>query len=1472
MLSNQEFNALHDLYNSTCGDGWVWQNSSLSVPWNFTIPNINPCVDKWQGLDCSCTSQHCSITKIFLSNHNMSGMLPLTIGSFSSLQSLSFRFNNIRGTIPITIGNLTKLEVLDLSINNLFGEIPSQIEYLQDLQILDLSVNGFSKIPDEFFKLTKLTGLTLADNSLPGPVSASFGNFHNLISLQLEGNQFSQELPDIFDSFPSLETLNIAENNITGSLPPTIYKMYNLFSLTISSTTIASTLSPAIGNLTNLQNLYLADNLLHGSLPEAFGNLMKLGACALDRNLFTGPIPVSMSALTNLRLLYFFDNSFTGDVNFLTVLTKSIELIFGNNFFTGAFLVQPNQLLYLRDFNISYNSFSGPMPWNENWSNLGDYDIHLNYFSGVLSHGNTSVSEINEYQDCSNLIYLFADQNYLSGTIPEYFYLSCPRAFYFTLANNYLSGTISQNISGFTSLNQWNVSLNYFTGTIPSEIGSLANIAVMDFGTNQFTGNVPASMQRLQLLEEFYVQNNQLSGSLNTFLGGENNGMPVQMIKLRIINLYGNKLSGSLPANFFTTSTSLESFVATSNCLSGSIPEEICSAKFLTSLSLDGLSTAENCRVLLFSAVSPLFSGFAVRDFLEGPIPPCLYEMSKIQLLHLSGNGITGSIPSNITLSATLTDLSLSHNALTGTIPMNIQTKYWDNLDLSYNKLTGTLFSEFVGVFDPSENQQLYLEVNRLSGDIPSSFQYITNLAVLNGNIFSCSWNGENLPQHDSDYSDYSCGSNSVNYVLFAWIGGLLLFPIIFLLLLKPLMKSFTLTREGSGSKTSGGRDDPAPRSFLLAGLMDFEWLNKIYQQLLVWKWELRREVLAETVNLVRLSLFLSELRRSVLFMTAYCVCTLLPLYCIIKKFDASYSVEYAWYVGGILLSGETAAVILFLALIGLLLLMYYLLDERLVKRINERAPKYDKTELKIMNDNSSSEKIGKTEMNKDFELLERTGSATGVKQSSKDSLIITLNYTVVFIIDLVIMGIVDFSYVYIVINYSSAIVSLTALSLAMFRLITNNLLLSKAIPVSMSVFTYLIPAWKELYFYQQKYPGNVKNVLTYYTFRDISFLDNLILFNNIILPVLATMFILPDCFYNALFAAPDVASYYSFDQCDQYVLPVDVGRKCTLRTQILSYTPPFIYSYQCSSKVIINYASVYVLMFIMASFIPLMKLGLKLYYDNVIVTNIHSAVTPTVFQRYIKFHMEKLLPNYYIQLRERGDQAATTIQKRQEKPEQIVLFSKLRLTVRINSYVTIVATFGALFPPLVVVGCLTIFIITYFEELSIGWLLAETRAKKYFWYEEQLNQEAENVEKSSNFTLWSTLMVSSFFYGYIVFDTMGDSAGWKAALPMTVLLFSFPLLLYMIITWFSKYQELKYFNNLWFFGDCGDFCRSRTQNSADNLGTTRAASGIRDHRATEEENSQIELTDLSSKDKEKETFVMINPIHSDRNKTDSLP
>jgi hypothetical protein len=108
-----------------------------------------------------------------------------------------------------------------------------------------------------------------------------------------------------------------------------------------------------------------------------------------------------------------------------------------------------------------------------------------------------------------------------------------------------------------------------------------------------------------------------------------------------------------------------------------------------------------------------------------------------------------------------LINLRLSYNRLTGTIPRTIQSHAWQVLDLSYNKLEGHLWSD---LFDLSQEQQspvrpntsiivindnddddfqtnlhwnrftnvqLYLDVNRLSGMIPSSIHDLNMISVL---------------------------------------------------------------------------------------------------------------------------------------------------------------------------------------------------------------------------------------------------------------------------------------------------------------------------------------------------------------------------------------------------------------------------------------------------------------------------------------------------------------------------------------------------------------------------------------------------------------------------------------------------------------------------------------------------------------------------------------------------------------------
>jgi len=86
-IPSHERQALYDLYVSTNGDDWIYQDGNLGH-WNFTDPDVNPCSssDPWQGLNCTVISSDTNsyynhISEIVLPYFNLQGSLPVTIGT-----------------------------------------------------------------------------------------------------------------------------------------------------------------------------------------------------------------------------------------------------------------------------------------------------------------------------------------------------------------------------------------------------------------------------------------------------------------------------------------------------------------------------------------------------------------------------------------------------------------------------------------------------------------------------------------------------------------------------------------------------------------------------------------------------------------------------------------------------------------------------------------------------------------------------------------------------------------------------------------------------------------------------------------------------------------------------------------------------------------------------------------------------------------------------------------------------------------------------------------------------------------------------------------------------------------------------------------------------------------------------------------------------------------------------------------------
>ena len=104
------FIAATEVYKETGGgNSWTcYQNGTLAG---------DPC--KWSGTSCSGKV----LVALDMSNLNVRGTIPTSIGYLSTLTIFVLTGNSVNGTIPPQIGNLTNLVLLYLTSNNLVGTI-----------------------------------------------------------------------------------------------------------------------------------------------------------------------------------------------------------------------------------------------------------------------------------------------------------------------------------------------------------------------------------------------------------------------------------------------------------------------------------------------------------------------------------------------------------------------------------------------------------------------------------------------------------------------------------------------------------------------------------------------------------------------------------------------------------------------------------------------------------------------------------------------------------------------------------------------------------------------------------------------------------------------------------------------------------------------------------------------------------------------------------------------------------------------------------------------------------------------------------------------------------------------------------------------------------------------------------------------------------------------------------------------------
>ncbi|KAF5726022.1 hypothetical protein HS088_TW23G00759 [Tripterygium wilfordii] len=255
---------------------------------------------------------------------------------------------------------------------------------------------------------------------------------------------------------------------------------------------------------------------------------------------------------------------------------------------------------------------------------------------------------------------------------------------------NYIPGTFPKVLYNCSKLQYLDLSQNYFVGAVPHDIDNLARLQFLSLGANNFSGDIPAAIGLLTELTNLQLYKNQFNGSFPPEIGNLSN--------LEVLNMATN---GFVPSRF---------------------PSQFIQLKKLKILWL-------------------------YESNLIGEIPDMIGEMVALESFDLSGNNLTGNLPTGLFMLKNLSILYLYKNQLSGEIPQVVEALNMSVIDLSQNNLSGMIPADFGKLEKLSE---LSLFSNQLSGEIPESIWKIPSLRILR--LFTNKLSGA-LPTYLGQYS-----------------------------------------------------------------------------------------------------------------------------------------------------------------------------------------------------------------------------------------------------------------------------------------------------------------------------------------------------------------------------------------------------------------------------------------------------------------------------------------------------------------------------------------------------------------------------------------------------------------------------------------------------------------------------------------------------------------------------------------------
>ncbi|XP_052159487.1 receptor kinase-like protein Xa21 [Oryza glaberrima] len=564
---------------------------------------------------------------------------------------------------------------------------------------------------------SRVTELNLESSNLHGQIPPCIGNLTFLTIIHLPFNLLTGNIPPEIGHLRRLTYLNLTSNGLTGTIPEALSSCSNLQIIDLSNNSIDGEIPSSMNKCSNLQAICLFDNKLQGVIPEGLGTLSNLSVLYLSNNNLSGNIPFSLGSNSFLNVVILTNNSLTGGIPPLLANSSSLKLL-----------------------DLTNNRLGGEIPFALfNSSSLNLISLAVNNFVGSIP----PISNIS-----SPLWYLSLSQNNLSGSIPSSIEnLSSLEILY--LSQNNFQGTIPSSLSRIPNLQELDLTYNNLSGTVPASLYNMSNLVYLGMGTNKLIGEIPDNIgYTLPNIKTLILQGNQFQGQIPTSLGIAKN--------LQVINLRDNAFHGIIPSfgnlpdlmelnlgmnrleagdwsflSSLITSRQLVQLCLDKNILKGTLPSSI--AKLSTSLQVLLLTGNEISGTIPqeIEKLTSLTLLYMEKNLLTGNLPDSLGNLPNLFILSLSQNKISGQIPPSIGNLSHLSELYLQENNLSGPIPSSLGScKNLEALNLSCNSFDSSIPKELVTLSSLSE--WLDLSHNQLDGEIPSEIGGSINLDILN--------------------------------------------------------------------------------------------------------------------------------------------------------------------------------------------------------------------------------------------------------------------------------------------------------------------------------------------------------------------------------------------------------------------------------------------------------------------------------------------------------------------------------------------------------------------------------------------------------------------------------------------------------------------------------------------------------------------------------------------------------------------